>query len=166
MARLPGHGRRAPPAAGETLMEIRFERPPLWAEIDAKFHVEGKPVIFSWGEIIYNPQHIAIPPELIIHEAAHGQRQRNVDYIRGSGIAQWWLQYIQDEDFRYVEELLAHRAEYAFLAAGVKDRNKLNSLLVRTAARLTSPLYGWSRPIYTATKEIAPAGVQSRTSAR
>lgn len=143
-------------------MEIRFERPPLWAEIDAKFHVEGKPVIFSWGDIIYNPQHIPVPPELVIHEAIHGERQRTVDYKEG--IVGWWHHYIQDEAFRYAEELLAHRAEYQFLAAGVKDRNRLNSLLVRTAARLTSPLYGWSRPIYVATKEIAPAGVQARTS--
>lgn len=129
-------------------MEIRFERPPLWAEIDAKFHVEGKPVIFSWGTIIYNPQHITIPLELIIHESVHGERQM------ATGVNGWWDEYLRDESFRYHEELLAHRAEYQFLATGVKDRNRLNSLLVRTAARLTSPLYGWSRPIYAATKAI------------
>lgn len=137
-------------------MEIRFERPPMWAEIDAKFHVDGKPVIFSWGDIIYNPQHITIPPELIVHESVHGIRQLS-SVVNDPDIdptEAWWLCYIQNESFRYAEELLAHKAEYQFLAAKVKDRNKLNSLLVRTAARLTSPLYGWSRPIYTSTADL------------
>lgn len=128
-------------------MEIRFERPPLWAEINAKFKVQGKPVIFSWGNIIYNPERIVVSPELVIHEHVHGQRQ-------APGIVEWWQHYIQNEEFRYAEELLAHKAEFAFLAVGVKDRNVRNKLLVRTAGRLTSPLYGWSRPIYDATQAL------------
>ena len=137
-------------------MEVRFERPPLWAEIDAKFHVEGKPVLFSWGNIIYNLQGVQIAPELFAHEALHGERQLLYcePMTNEELIVDWWNRYIQDEAFRYAEELEAHRAEYQFLAAGVKDRNKLNRLLVRTAARLTSPLYGWKRPIYDATKAL------------
>lgn len=127
-------------------MEIRFERPPLWAEIDARFNVAGKPVIFSWGEIIYNPENIHVTPELIVHEAQHGVRQLN-STVRNDPdadpIEAWWLCYIQNEEFRFEEERLAHKAEYAFLAAGVKDRNSLNRLLVRTANRLGAPLYGW-----------------------
>jgi hypothetical protein len=129
-------------------MEVRIERPPLWAEINAKFHVEGKPVLFSWGDIIYNPQGILIPPELVIHEMAHGERQLV------PGVLAWWGEYLRDESFRYEEEVIAHRAELAFLSAKVTDRNSRNKLLVRTAARLTSPLYGWTRPIYCATRDL------------
>lgn len=140
MAGQPRHG-RAPDAPEAPLMEVRIERPPLWADIDTKFHVAGKKVIFSWGDIIYNPEGITIPPELFVHEKVHGIRQ-----LSGTGdVLDWWHHYIQNEDFRYAEELLAHRAEYEFLAQGLRDRNSLNRLLVRTAARLGAPLYDYSR---------------------
>jgi hypothetical protein len=144
---LQSHGRGETPEAGQAVMEIRFERPPMWAEIDARFHVAGKPVIFAWGNIIYNPESIIVTPDLLAHEMVHGGRQ-------GETVQEWWLRYIADEAFRYEEELLAHRVEFEFLAAGEKDRNRLSKLLHRTAARLGSPLYGWRRPHYAVIRDL------------
>ncbi len=56
-------------------MRVVHDYPPLMDEIDAKFHVRGKPVIYAWGTTIYNPSNIDVPPQLIAHEAVHGQRQ-------------------------------------------------------------------------------------------
>ena len=63
-------------------MRVVFGRPPMFDEINAKFHIAGKPVIFSWGDLIYNPARVTTPPHLMVHEAMHGERQEN----RGVGL--------------------------------------------------------------------------------
>ena len=77
-----------------------FERPPLFAMIDAKFRIAGKPVIFSWGNVIYNPQRVAIPRQLWAHEGVHGRRQMQ----HPGGIENWWAAYCAaDPRFRLAE---------------------------------------------------------------
>lgn len=119
-------------------MRIVQARPPMFAEIDAAFGVRGKPVIFAFGDAIYNPLGIAIPPPLVAHEAVHGQRQ-------GTNPAAWWQRYIAEPDFRLAEEIPAHQAEYrAFCAANTTGpaRNRRRMALHAIAKRLASPLYG------------------------
>src|SRR4051812_20391167 len=86
---------------------IVYDRPPLFEAIDAVFHVAGKPLLFSWGDRIFNPMRVHISPELMAHEAIHGERQANVEA--------WWANYIMSPQFRFDEELPAHRAEYKSL---------------------------------------------------
>lgn len=117
------------------MMREVFDHPPLFALIDAKFHVAGKPIIFSWGGIVYNPQRIEIPPALWAHEAVHGARQ-------GGGIEAWWRRYIDDPVFRLVEEIPAHRAEYRQMLAECGNRRARRSYLRQMAKRLAGPLYG------------------------
>lgn len=131
-------------------MEIVVARPPMWEEIDAAFHVAGKPVIFTWGTTIYNPENCPISAALRAHEAVHAGRQ--VRIIEGPGyiycvdpeeqIKAWWRRYIADHAFRYTEELYAHRAEYRAIKSWTKDRNELENGLRVAAQRLASPLYG------------------------
>jgi len=116
-------------------MRIIFESPPMFDEIDARFHVAGKPVIFAWGDIIYNPEGITIPPQLIVHEAVHGARQ-------GGDIDGWWRRYIEDAAFRLYEEIPAHSAEYQYLLQNAVNRKQRRRCLKVTANRLASPLYG------------------------
>lgn len=117
-------------------MHIVFTRPPMFDEINAAFHVAGKPVIFAWGETIHNPARIHIAPELIVHEAIHGARQR------AWGIEQWWKDYISNAYFRLDEEVHAHRAEYAYLRDHALNRRQRRGCLRTTAKRLAAPLYG------------------------
>ena len=35
-------------------MRIVNDYPPMFDEIDARFHVRGKPFLFAWGSVIYN----------------------------------------------------------------------------------------------------------------
>lgn len=119
-------------------MKIVVARPPMWDEIDAKFNVAGKPVIFTWGQIIFNPEGCEVSPALKAHEAVHGQRQGTDDEsIRG-----WWFRYLEDGAFRYVEELAAHRAEYRAYKGWTKDKNQVAQRLHQVATRLSGPLYG------------------------
>ena len=117
------------------MMRIVRDYPPLMDEIDAKFHVRGKPITYAWGTTIYNPLNLVIPPQLIAHEAVHGQRQ-------GRDIVGWWRRYIDDVAFRLAEEIPAHRAEYLNLVEGQPNRQQRRQALKITAKRLAAPLYG------------------------
>jgi hypothetical protein len=88
--------------------------PPLFDEIDAVFGVRGKPILFAWGDKIFNPAGVTIPQELIAHEAVHGKRQGDV--------VGWWRRYLVDPEFRLAEELPAHVAEFKSICAQHSSR--------------------------------------------
>lgn len=105
-------------------MKVLTLFPPNYREVNAAFNIRGKGVIFAWGDTIYNPSRVKIPPELIAHETVHGLRQNGDP-------AGWWKRYIADPAFRLDEEIPAHQAEY-------RVSGKLDAI----AARLSGPLYG------------------------
>lgn len=116
------------------------ERPPNFDLIHAAFPGADKPgVIFAYAGNIYNPSGISIPPALIAHEAVHLENQE-ID-----GADSWWGKYLADSEFRYVEELLAHAAEFK-MQRNAKDRNFGARLLMSTALRLVAPLYNYEPP--------------------
>jgi hypothetical protein len=132
-------------------MTIVIDRPPNFAQILAAFPNADKPgVMFAYNGAIYNPSSVVIPPALLAHEQVHLDRQKALDPPKKSttkwfGADLWWQRYIDDSEFRYNEELLAHAAEYRAQAVG--DRNFCAGLLVRTAARLTATLYAYEPPV-------------------
>ncbi len=117
-------------------MAIIIDYPPLFDEIDAAFRVKGKAVFYSWRGDIYNPLDIEIPPELLVHEAVHGERQMKTD------IKAWWRAYIKLPSFRLQEEIPAHQAELQYLVEHAPNRNARRVALKHVAIRLASPLYG------------------------
>ena len=119
------------------MQTILVEKPPIFDRILAAFPKAGEPgVIFAWGDSIYNPSGIVIPPALLAHEAVHGERQ-----TKFSDVAHWWESYIEDPLFRYREELPAHAAEFRVLMPA--DRNARARLAMTTARRLIAPLYNY-----------------------
>lgn len=127
------------------MMKVVFERPPMFDEINAKFKVAGKPILFSCGDVIYNPLRATIPPQLMAHEAMHGERQINL------GVEKWWRAYIDIPSFRLEEEILAHQVEYRSLMRAGGNRQARRRYLKEVAKRLAGPLYG---------KMISPARAQ------
>jgi hypothetical protein len=120
---------------------IIVARPPNFDQIHAAFPDADKPgVIFAYGEHIYNPSGKQIPEPLIAHENVHLRRQAP------GGEVQWWDRYLSDPEFRYIEELHAHAAEYRAQAQHWVDRNKRARLLMSTARRLIAPLYNYQPP--------------------
>lgn len=130
-------------------MRIVQDLPPMIDEIDAAFHVRGKPVIFCWGSTIYNPVGIHVTPALIAHERVHCGQQ-------GNDIEGWWKRYIDDPAFRLDQEAEAHRAEYEFMARnGARhDRRRAKKIV---AKRLASPLYGKVTTLKAAERMISGA---------
>ncbi len=118
-------------------MRVVFERPPMFAEIDAKFRVAGKPIIFAWGDVIYNPARVPIPPHLMVHEEMHAWRQEKW------GVEQWWKDYISSDAFRLDEEILAHQVEFRHLMReNGHNRSARRGHIKQVAKRLASPMYG------------------------
>jgi hypothetical protein len=115
-------------------------RPPNFDQVHAAFpRADAEGVIFAYDGNIYNPSGNPIPPALVAHEGVHLENQKHV------GADYWWTKYIKDSEFRYVEELLAHAAE--FRHQRTNDRNASARLLTATALRLVAPLYNYTPPV-------------------
>jgi hypothetical protein len=129
-------------------MSIIVARPPNFDAILKVFPDAEKPgVIFAYGADIYNPSGGHVPMALLMHEDVHQRRQTLGNWAPAAGPEEWWRRYLEDAEFRYREELLAHVAEYkAQLSAFSSDRNARAKLLQATAARLVAPLYNYQPP--------------------
>ena len=129
--------------------------PPNFAEINRAFKTHDREVIYAFGDTIYNPRRIKIPPYLIAHERVHLGRQLVFD----GGAPEWWRRYIDDPKFRLDEELPAHIAEYQQICSVAADAPAVMAkALDRIATRLASPLYGNLVGVAEAKERIAYAG--------
>lgn len=115
--------------------------PPIISALEAEFG-RGKlrnptrPILFSYGKEIYNPQGITIPYPLLAHEGVHGRRQ--LEY----GLGRWWEDYVSSPRFRLEEEIPAHIAEArAMFESNPCRKNRLFIISV-VGKKLSSPLYG------------------------
>ena len=117
---------------------IVIAEPPLYSHIVEAFGVRpGDGVIYSWGDTVYNPDGVPIPPQVLAHEAVHGERQGTSTVA----IVQWWKRYIESPRFRLAEEIPAHQAELKWwLEYG--NRAERRAAVKVVAKRLASPLYG------------------------
>lgn len=114
------------------------ETPPNYRAICDRFPiVEGKPVLFAWGDKIYAPFGGTVSPQLKAHEAVHGARQ-------GADVEGWWVKYLGSAAFRLEEEVPAHVAEYKRFCELYFDRNVRARELMKLAARLTHPMYDFN----------------------
>lgn len=123
--------------------------PPNYVELAAAFPwIKGRQgLLYAWGDRVYNPSGITIPPQLWAHEEVHGQQQGDAQ----GGVEAWWEEYIRDPDSRFHWELEAHRAEFA---AYVGNHASRATYLDTLAARLSGPLYGNLLTLDEARKEI------------
>lgn len=134
-------------------MKVEIGLPPNIEAIYAAFpDAKGGSILYAWGQTIYNPKGVHIPTHLLAHEAVHGMRQ-----VAKEGIEGWWAKYIADPEFRYVEELAAHKVEFAVMAEQIRDRNARAKVLHHVAMKLASPLYGKMRSTAQAVKDIQNA---------
>lgn len=116
-------------------MKVIDDYPPNFDRIAAAFpEAKRKGVMFTYGPVIYAPHGIQVPSALKMHEQVHCDRQAEI------GVERWWDQYIVDVEFRFNEELLAHRVEYGWFRKYRPD--KRSKMLRELAERLSSKLYG------------------------
>lgn len=95
-------------------------------------------VIFAYGEAIYNPSGEDLPQEILAHEMVHCIRQLE----HPEGVDGWWQQYLTDPEFCYIEEMLAHKAEYASIIERHPSRLMRRKALKHVGKKLSSALYG------------------------
>ena len=92
-------------------------------------------VILAYDNVIYNPHSGHIPRWLIAHEQTHFKQQ-------GDDPDGWWENWLTDEQFRFEQELEAHRAEYQEFCKYKSSKTKKLKFLKELATRLSSELYG------------------------
>lgn len=110
--------------------------PPNFDFIRAHFPMAGKRTVFAMGDKIYVPSGIKLSPAIYAHELVHCDRQLKL------GVETWWQKYVEDVNFRYWEELLAHRTEYRKLIENNPGRPMRRAHLAETAKKLSHKLYG------------------------
>lgn len=90
-------------------MKISKEKPPNYEQILKAFDIADKPVVFTYGDTIYNvPEGYKLPAPLEVHETIHSKQQ-------GDDPASWWEKYISDSKFRLQQEIEAYAAQYKFV---------------------------------------------------
>lgn len=112
-------------------MKVAYAYPPN-IDLIRRFFRPGPGTLFCYGDTIYFPAGGDLPETLHAHEEVHSRRQ-------GDDPDLWWDRYLQDAEFRLLEEVLAHRAEYRAFQG---DRRERRLFLRSVAARLSGPLYG------------------------
>lgn len=121
-----------------SISQVRMgEYPPNIADIRAAFpSIVGRDsIIFAYAPDVYVPSGEPMSPQLAAHEATHIRQQ-------GDNPAHWWSRYLSDREFRYEQELEAHRVEYQVVCHRIKDRNARALYLNDMSSRLASGMYG------------------------
>ena len=118
-------------------MEIVRGLPPNFDKIVSVIPAAcGRMVMFCYGTKIFNPGGEPIASWLIAHEEVHCLQQ-------GDDVEGWWDRYLSDVQFRFRQELVAHRQEWrSWLSAGVRNRAQRRAMMAHIASRLSGPLYG------------------------
>jgi hypothetical protein len=118
-------------------MQVVQTYPPNFEVILAAFPMAKNPgVMFTYGSVIHNPSGREIPIWLVDHEKVHCAQQ-------GEDPAGWWEKYIADKQFRFAQELPAHRVEWrSWLKTGTRNRHERRQMMCIVGARLAGPLYG------------------------
>lgn len=116
------------------MTRIVRDYPPNYAEIKARFNPLPN-TVFAYGDEIYSPATVNLPPDLIVHEQTHFAQQR-----AAGGPDAWWRRYIDDPAFRLEQEIEAYRAQYSFCLS--YSRPERRALLAHICKSLASGMYG------------------------
>lgn len=119
-------------------MQIRItsEPPPprIYQACQEKFGVDFENTVFTHGHTIHSKH--PMEQHLVEHERTHAKQQS--DY----GVIEWWDRYLEDDDFRYEQELEAYQVQYKWIKKHIKNRNDAFKLLRMIAKDLSGPMYG------------------------
>ncbi len=123
------------------MLNFVVDYPPNIEEIYKVFgkeNIEGQPVIFAYGDTIFNPTGANISDDVRAHEYVH---LRQHGHTR-EGAALWWAKYLSDPDFRRSQEIEAYQAQYQYYCRSYKDKNSRARFLERKSEEFSSALYG------------------------
>lgn len=109
--------------------------PAIYPSLQEKFGADwDEGLIIAYSDRIHSKR---IPdPQKWIHESVHLDRQSEM------GNDAWWRLYMESDQFRLEEELLAYKAEADFIKKNIKDREARFHIIMEIAKGFSSSLYG------------------------
>jgi hypothetical protein len=119
-------------------MKIVFDYPPNIKEIRKAFDIEGKAVVFAYGDTLYNPKKAEISFDLLAHEQVHSKQHSEYQ----GGASAWWSEYIANKQFRLSQEVEAYRKQWQVFCSKKTDRSDRRRFIKRIAGDLSSRIYG------------------------
>lgn len=115
-------------------MKIVNTFPPNIEKIREKFQIFPN-TVFTYGDTLHNPMGGYIDAYLMTHEETHVKQQ-------GDNVEEWWNKYLEDNQFRFKQEVEAYHNQYAHFCRNKKDLVKQNKFLSLIASDLSGPMYG------------------------
>ncbi len=124
-------------------VEIVFKKPPIYNDLCAAFNIRPVNVVYTYGDKIYNPDKLELPPEIIEHEKVHMKQQKAwmVNEDRKFTPALWWGKYLRDAKFRIDQEAKGYARQYDVICQDNHDRNQRARYLWGLASSLSGVLY-------------------------
>ena|ERR1700722_15807782 len=119
-----------------TEMTVVNEKPPHWDLLQKHGYTDLAKCIFTWGDIIYNPDGVPIDSALIAHESVHRRQQEGMGGPEG-----WWKKWLNEPAFRAEQEAQGYGAQYKHLCGLRKDRNDRDRYLRAIARHFASGTY-------------------------
>lgn len=119
-------------------MRIVYELPParVYKACVKQFGVSfDDGVVWTYGDTIHTKYPIN-DGSLIEHECTHIKQQKKI------GVIEWWDKYLEDEEFRFTQELEAYQAQWKWIKKNVKGRNDQFKMLTKIARDLSGTMYG------------------------
>ena len=118
-------------------MKVVAGRPPNFEKIAAVLPAaHGDKVLFCYGAKIFAPGGGPLSAWITAHEEVHCRQQ-------GDDIEGWWDKYLADPQFRFTQEVVAHRREWrVWMSTATRNRNQRRAFMSVIGARLAGPLYG------------------------
>ena len=135
-------------------MKIVVGYPPNIDAIEQTFpDIRKMPVVFCYGDTIYNPDDSRpVPMHLQIHEEVHSRQQ---DAYEG-GPEAWWREYLADSLFRIEQEIPAYAAQIAYIHQQSRG-SKTEQALQMYSRALSGPIYGHAISYFSAKQRIRKA---------
>ncbi len=111
------------------------EKPPVYDALHSKFGVEWDDgIIIAYDGKIYCK--MGVQPQKVIHESVHLERQKQI------GNDTWWKLYLESDQFRREEEILAYLAECQFLRKNIKNREHVFHMIREICTSISDGTYG------------------------
>lgn len=112
------------------------EKPPIYEALKQKFGADwDKGLLIAWDGKIHSKE--PAQAQKILHESVHLREQSRL------GNEAWWRLYLENEDFRFQQELMAYREEARFIRENVDNREAAFKMIREAVHSFCSDLYGF-----------------------
>lgn len=111
------------------------EKPPIYERLVKAFGINwNRGVIIAYGDTIYCKRKLT--QAKIVHEKTHLKQQA------GMGVEAWWDKYIEDPQFRLLQEIEAYTNEIEWIKDNIYNMHERKALVDKIVLDLSSSMYG------------------------